>query len=89
MEEEQLKLNHDDVIKYLIDNVVSIKARLAALELSFLAYVELRTPALTDKMQKAILLEDKRQLQKCHDDLRLLNQDLSDLLRKELDDLNS
>jgi len=88
MNEEQLKFDQDKLVKYLIDNLISTKARLISLELSFLTYVELRTPQLTDKIRNGILLEEKKQIQKELDDLRVLSQGLSDALRKELDDLD-
>ena len=87
MSEEQLEFDQDKLVKYLIDNLIWTKARLLSLEVCFLAYVELRTPELTDKFRNAILLEEKKLTQKELDDLRVLSQGLSEALRKELDDL--
>lgn len=88
MGNDQLSFDQNQIIKYLIDNLIGTKARLISLECAFYAYIELRDPELTDKFRNAVHLQEKKQILKELDDLSLLDQGLSDALRSELDDLD-
>ena len=87
-EGDTMKFDRDDIIKFLIDKMISTKARVAALETAFLAYVALQTPDRLNTFEKTLRIRQEQEIQKGLDDLKMVDLYLSDLLRSELDDLN-
>ena len=90
MNEGELKFDRDEIIKYLINQLISTKSRLLALEMAFYAYIYKHDGEKEiDVYQKAVTDQEKKSLHQALDDLRVLDQGLSDLLNKELNDLKT
>jgi len=87
MTENKFQFDREEIINFLLDNVISTKARLIAIEYAFYAYVELNNPGFSDKLEVEIAHEEKKQFLKLLDDLAVLDQVVSDRLRNELNNL--
>ena len=87
--EREYKLEHDKIMEYMVQNIVTTKALVNSLEYTLLAYIGKKSPELLDVVCDQLQDLKQKSFQKSLDDLSLLDEDLSNALRKELDDLNS
>ena len=84
---EHFKFDRDEIIIFLLDNLISTRARLLAVETALYAYIGLHTPELTDKFRMAATHQERIEMLKSLDDLQEVDQAVSDRIRNELNHL--